>query len=198
MTKIVTLIFLLGMLGACASTYEFVSEPEGASVFTKTASGKTLLGTTPLEFAKSGLPSDAPFTVVIEKQGFRTSELSIMPQDNTKTQIDVKLKNDTSSKGDETLSRMRATLNQIFTVQEHVQKREYADALRKLDLLEVQEPALPEVYMLKGSVFILLKEKRQARKMWEKALQLDPSLMIVKHRLEALESGGNNNVSTPQ
>jgi hypothetical protein len=174
------------MLVGCSTTYQFVTQPDGASVYHQKDGTKALLGTTPLEFKKSALPENAPFTVIFEKSGYEPLNLLITPTDNSHTTVTATMKPGNGNGNDPESIRVRSVLNRVFKVQEHVATRRYAEALSLLRDLEKDEPNLAETYVLKGSVYLMLSDNLQARTAWEKALILDPSLDDVRVQLNKI------------
>jgi tetratricopeptide (TPR) repeat protein len=174
------------MLVGCSTTYQFVTQPDGVSVYHQKDGTKALLGTTPLEFKKSALPENAPFTVMFEKSGYEPLNLVITPTDNSHTTVTATMKPGSGNGNDPESIRVRSVLNRVFKVQEHVATRRYAEALSLLRDLEKDEPNLAETYVLKGSVYLMLNDSTQARSAWEKALSLDPSLDDVRVQLNKI------------
>ena len=180
-------LLLVATLVGCSTTYQFVTQPEGANVYHQKDGSKALLGTTPLEFKKSGLPEDAPFSVIFEKQGYEPLNLLITPTDNSHTTVTATMKPGSASNGNDPESmRVRGVLRRVFKVQEHVATRRYTEALSLLRDLEKDEPNLAETYVLKGSVYLMLNDSAQARLSWEKALTLDSSLDDVRVQLNKI------------
>jgi hypothetical protein len=180
-------LLLVSTLVGCSTTYQFVTQPEGANVYHQKDGSKALLGTTPLEFKKSGLPEDAPFSVIFEKQGYEPLNLLITPTDNSHTTVTATMKPGSASNGNDPESmRVRGVLRRVFKVQEHVATRRYTEALSLLRDLEKDEPNLAETYVLKGSVYLMLNDSAQARLSWEKALTLDSSLDDVRVQLNKI------------
>lgn len=181
---------LLALPLGCATEYRFASTPEAAAVYQITPTSKVLLGETPITFAKTALPTEAPFVVVFEKEGFESKDVSISPTDNSLTTVSVQLKPVRPGGEDVGMKRMRGVLRQIFSIQEKIFQKKYVDALAALKTLEQQESALAEVFVLRGSVYVLLNDPDQARQQWDKALQIDPSLDEVKVSLAKLPKAG--------
>lgn len=174
----------------CATTYKISTLPQGVSVYQKAGADKSFLGETPIEFEKSGLPPDKPFVLVFEKSGFESKELVVTPTDDTRTTVSVTLKPaERGTDGDDTFRRTRSVLLKVFEIQNLVAKKRYVDALTSLNALEEQEPKLPEVFMLRGSVYFMLNEQQLAKNNWEKALELDPALSSVQESLANLKAG---------
>ena len=178
-------VFLF-LLQSCATQYRFISQPSEATVYYVNGSEKTLIGQTPIDFAKSALPSDAPFVVTFEKSGFEIKEISVAPTENTLTTVNVSLKPALGALTDEATKRTRKSVQQIFSIQELTAQKRYVDALASLKKLEESEPNLVEVYVMRGSIYVLLNDTAQARREWEKALKMDPTMDSLKVRLLTL------------
>ncbi|MBP9708739.1 MAG: tetratricopeptide repeat protein [Oligoflexales bacterium] len=172
--------------GGCATHYRFQSQPSEANVFYINGSEKTLIGQTPIDYAKSALPTDTPFVINFEKSGYEQKELSIAPSDNSLTTISVHLKPVLDAVTDATVKRMHDTIQQIFKVQELSSQQRYVDALSALQKLEEAEPTLAEVFVLRGSIYVMLNDKERAKQEWEKALKLAPHLESLKVQLARL------------
>lgn len=180
--SIILVILSCFVVASCATNYRFVSQPNEATVYYENGNQKTLIGQTPIDFSKAALPTDSPFIIIFEKTGFEKKEVSVTPSDNTLTTVSVNLKPSPNA-SDETLKRTRATLQQIFAIQELIAQNKYVDALSGLKKLEEFEPNLPEVYVIRGSVYLLLNDKKQTKQQWEKALKLDPNMESLNVRL---------------
>lgn len=177
---------LLLLLSNCATHYRFQSQPSEANVFYINGSEKTLIGQTPIDYAKSALPTDTPFLLNFEKSGYELKELSIAPSDNSLTTISVHLKPTLDVATDATVKRMHETIQQIFKVQELSSQQRFVDALSALQKLEETEPNLAEVFVLRGSIYVMLNDKERAKQEWEKALKLAPNLESLKVQLSRL------------
>jgi tetratricopeptide (TPR) repeat protein len=176
----------LFLLQSCATQYRFMSQPSEATVFFVNGSQKTMIGQTPIDFSKAALPTDAPFVITFEKSGFETKEISVAPSENTLTTINVSLKPALGALTDEATKRTRKSVQQIFAIQELTAQKRYVDALASLKKLEEAEPNLVEVFVMRGSIYVLLNDTQQARREWEKALKMDPSMESLKVRLLTL------------
>ncbi len=163
-----------------------MSQPSEATVFFVNGSQKTMIGQTPIDFSKAALPTDAPFVITFEKSGFETKEISVAPSENTLTTINVSLKPALGALTDEATKRTRKSVQQIFAIQELTAQKRYVDALASLKKLEEAEPNLVEVFVMRGSIYVLLNDTQQARREWEKALKMDPSMESLKVRLLTL------------
>jgi predicted negative regulator of RcsB-dependent stress response len=67
-------------------------------------------------------------------------------------------------------------------------KQKFVDALAALKKLEEENPNVAEIYSMKGSIYILLNDKLQAKEQWEKALKIDPSLDQLRVRVKAISA----------
>ena len=151
-------------------------------------SDKTLIGQTPIDYTKTNLPSDAPFSIVFEKTGYEPREISVTPTDNSQTIISATLKTADQPFADATTKKIRDTLRRIFEVQELTAKQKFVDALTALKKLEEENPNVAEIFSMKGSIYILLNDKAQAKEQWEKALKIDPSLDQLRTRVKAIST----------
>lgn len=184
-----TLLVAALCTSACASTYTFVSEPSGATVMHQGSGGAAVLGTTPFEFKKAGLPEDKPFVVSFELAGHEPLQVLVTPTDGAHTKVDASLKpGGLGGKDDPALKRARRIVMQVFKVQDLSAQKRYAEAFAELRDLETREPDLAEVYVLKGSLHVVLGEIKAARDAWRRALQLDEKLDNVRERLAKLKT----------
>lgn len=175
------------LLGGCASTYVLQSEPSGAQVSLKQKDGSVALGQTPLDFSASQLPEDQNFVLEFTKPGFETRSVEVMPIKQSRTELTVKLETAAEIKQANELERSRKLVSDIFNIQELVFRRKFVDALTEIKELEKKESKLPELYVLKGSVYFLMNDFEQAKESWKQALQLDPSLANLRLRIADLE-----------
>jgi tetratricopeptide (TPR) repeat protein len=181
----------LSILNSCASTnkYNFQSSPGDASVYYMNGSEKILIGQTPIDFAKTSLPTNTPFTIRFEKEGFDPKEITVTPTTGAQTIVSAPLKLTTTAHPENTTKQIRAIVRKIFEVQELTARQKFMEALATLRKLEDENPEVAEIYAMKGSIYLLLNDKSKAREQWEKALELDPSLDQLRVRIKNLSSG---------
>lgn len=170
----------------CSTTYKINSVPEGATVYHKSGGESAILGTTPMEFKKSGLPDDVPFILTFERDGFEKQDVAVTPTDNSLTMINVNLKPGGSNPNDPALQRARKVVSAVFRIQELAYAKKYVDALASIRELEQSEPDFAEILALKGSLYFVVGDKVQAKEAWERALKLDPGMDSVRTRLGQL------------
>jgi len=176
--------FMLGCFST--SVYKFQSQPTEASVYYVNGAERNLIGVTPIDYTKAALPADAPFTLIFEKTGYESREISVSPTDNSQTTIRAVLKAAKEPIADATTKRVRSVLRRIFEIQELTSRQRYADALAGLNKLEEEEPNVAEIYSMKGSIYLMLNDPSQTRAQWEKALKIDPTLDTLRERLKKL------------
>lgn len=176
------------LLTGCFSTsvYKFQSQPSEATVYYVNGAEKNLIGVTPIDYAKTALPGDAPFTLIFEKTGYETREVSVSPTDNSQTTIRAVLKASKEPFADAGTKRVRDVLRRIFEIQELTSRQRFADALAALNKLEEIEPNVAEIYALKGSIYLMLNDAAQTKTQWEKALKIDPTLDTLRERIKKL------------
>ena len=170
------------------SVYKFQSQPSDATIYYLNGSEKNLVGQTPIDYTKTSLPSDAPFTILFEKQGYEPKEISVTPTDNSQTTISANLKVSKDVMGDATSKRMREILKKVFQVQELTAQTKYVDALALINKVSEQEPNIAELFVLKGSLYFLLNDPTQAKLAWQEALKIDSSLDSLRVRIKSIES----------
>jgi len=194
-SKLLLVLVTALSVSACTTTYEFVSEPDGATVYQTLNGQKALLGTTPFSFKKSGLPTGTPFLVSFERPGFEALDVMITPTDEALTKVTGTLRPGGKGTSDPQLARMRAVITQLFRIQQYAYQKRTVDALALLRELEAKEPDLAEVYLLKGSLYLALNDAEQATVAWRRALTLDPKLDELRAELQRIES--SKGASTP-
>jgi hypothetical protein len=178
-----------GLTGCFAdSVYKFQSQPSDASIYYLNGSEKNLVGQTPIDYTKTSLPNDAPFTILFEKQGYEPKEISVTPTDNSQTTISATLKVSKDSMGDSTSKRMRELLKKVFQVQELTAQSKYVDAIALVNKVAEQEPNIAELFVLKGGIYFLLNDANQAKLAWQEALKIDSSLDTLRPRIKAIEA----------
>ncbi|MEI8027155.1 MAG: hypothetical protein WCI18_12485 [Pseudomonadota bacterium] len=188
--KIFLLFVMTFSLNGCFadSVYKFQSQPSDASIYYLNGSEKNLVGQTPIDYTKTSLPSDAPFTVLFEKQGYESKEISITPTHNSQTIISANLKVSKDNLGDATSKRMREILKKVFQIQELTAQTKYVDALALINKVSEQEPNIAELFILKGSIYFLLNDQTQAKQAWLEALKIDSSLDSLRTRIKSIEA----------
>lgn len=184
--RIHILVALAAVTAGCSTTYKISSVPEGATVYHKGGGDPALLGTTPMEFKKSGLPDDGPFVLSFERPGYEKQDVAVTPTDNALTMINVNLKPSAANPNDPGLLRARKVVSAVFRIQELAAAKKYLDALASIRELEQSEPDFAEILALKGSLYFVVGDKAQAKESWERALKLDPGLDSVRTRLGQL------------
>jgi tetratricopeptide (TPR) repeat protein len=180
------------LMTACLSTsvYKFQSQPTEASVYYVNGTEKSLIGVTPIDYAKTALPGDAPFTLIFEKPGYETREISVSPTDNSRTTIRTTLKASREPSEDVSTKRVREVIRKVFEIQELTSRQRFVDALAAVNKLEEAEPKVAEVYALKGSIYLILNDPTQTKAQWEKALKIDPTLDYLRERIKKLAIPG--------
>jgi tetratricopeptide (TPR) repeat protein len=179
-------LFLTGCF--TTSVYKFQSQPPEASVYYVNGPDKTLVGQTPIDYSKTALPSDAPFTILFEKAGYESREVSISPTDNSQTTISANLKVAKQALGDATTKRVRELLKKIFQIQEFTAQSRYVDALALINKAAEEEPDVAEIFVLKGSVYYLLNDHKQAKLAWQEALKIDSTLDQLRQRIKSIDA----------
>lgn len=182
--SVLSSVFMLGCFST--SVYKFQSQPNEASVYYVNGAERNLIGVTPIDYTKAALPADAPFTLIFEKPGYESREISVSPTDNSQTTIRAVLKAAKEPISDVTTNRVRSVLRRVFEIQELTSRQRYADALAGLNKLEEEEPNVAEIYSMKGSIYLMLNDPSQTRVQWEKALKIDPTLDSLRERLKKL------------
>lgn len=183
-------------LQGCFSTsvYKFQSQPSEASVYYINGNDKVLVGVTPIDYAKTALPTDVTFTLLFEKVGYESREVAVSPTDNSQTTISTVLKSSKEPFADQATKRLRGVLQKIFEIQELTSRQRFVDALAALNKLEENEPNVAEIYAMKGSIYLMLNDIAQTRLQWEKALKVDPTLDHIRARIKnlpAIAKAGN-------
>jgi tetratricopeptide (TPR) repeat protein len=188
------ILISMSTLTSCFSTsiYKFQSTPNDASVYYVNGSEKTLIGQTPIDYTKTNLPTEAPFTIRFEKDGFEPKEIAVTPTDNSQTIISALMKTSAVPFSDAITKKVREVVRRIFDVQELTARQKFVDALAALKKLEDENPGVSEIYTMKGSIYLLLNDKAQAKEQWEKALKLDPGLEQIRVRLNNLSASAND------
>ena len=175
-------------VSGCATTYEILSSPEGASVYQASNGRKALLGVTPFSFKKSGLPYDKPFVLSFERSSYESLDVMVSPTDEAKTKISATLRPGKTDVNDPSVVRMREVISAIFKIQELTFQKRTVDALALIKDLERKEPGLAEVFVLKGSIYASINDPEQARTAWKQALALDSSLDRLKVEIQKLDA----------
>lgn len=191
----ILLVSLLVCSCTTGSLYRFQSQPSEASVFYQNGAEKVMIGLTPIDYTKSALPTASSFTLVFEKEGFDPREVVVSPTDNSQTIISTVLKQSKDVNSDASLKRVRTVLTKFFEVQELISRRKFVDALALLTKIEDAESSLPEVHVMRGSIYMLLNDTVQAKNSWEKALKIDPGLNDIRVRIKSL--GESNKRKSP-
>jgi tetratricopeptide (TPR) repeat protein len=127
-----------------------------------------------------------PFTLLFEKPGYEAREISVSPTDNSQTTISTVLKSSKEPFADAATKRLRDVLRKIFEIQEMTSRQRFVDALAALNKLEESEPNVAEIYAMKGSIYLMLKDVSQTKAQWEKALKIDPTMDQLRVRIKNL------------
>jgi tetratricopeptide (TPR) repeat protein len=162
--------------GCATSSYLVNSNPPGASVyyFDPQTQKKFLMGTTPLSYGKGSLPKESAFTMSVEKDGFLTQELPVAPTDESKTIINVTLKNDPTGSG-KSNREINTVVTGLFRAQQMIYKRQYQAAIIELDQILKEKPDVVQAHVMRGTTFYLMNEMASAVDSWKKAYKIDPS-----------------------
>ncbi len=166
---------VLALLQSCAmSSYNITSDPPAASVyyFDPSTQKRFLMGTTPLTYKKSSIPSDKPFLVSVEKEGYQAVETPVAPNDGTQTFLAFKLKPDPTgiTRGDMEINQ---TVKTLFKAQSLIFQKKYQSAIVELDKALKEKPNLIQALVMRGTAYYLLQDLNSAFEAWRKALSLD-------------------------
>lgn len=170
------------------SVYRFQSQPSDVSVYYLNGTEKTLVGQTPIDYTKTALPSDAPFTILFEKNGYQSKEISVTPTENSQTVISASMKIAKDELTDAFSKRISEIIKNVFQVQEFTAQTKYVDALSLINKVIEKEQNIAELFVLKGSIYYLLNDQSQARLSWLEALRIDPSLDNLRSRISSIEA----------
>ena len=172
---LVWFLSIILLLSGCASTYQIHSTPEGALVSYQdsTTGRETYLGSTPLSYSKSSLPSDRAFLLNFKKDGFLPATAPVAPTDESNTILTVNLKPNEHGPSEINKEWNDAVLR-LFNAQNLIYRKRFHEALIELDKLIQAKPDLVEAHVMKGTSYYLLNEMGSALAAWRTALKLDP------------------------
>ncbi len=172
----IALLILLGGLAGCASNYQVVSTPSGASVFydDPTNHRQIYMGVTPLAYSKAALPQSESFMLVVTKKGFKTESLPLAVTDESKTVVSVFLKPVDPDDKKQT-SEIDSAVSLLLGAQKLLYQRRFHAAILELDKILADKPDLAEAHAMKGTSYYLLNELPSAIASWKTALKLAPN-----------------------
>lgn len=173
--RILLLILTLVNFGCASSSYYITSNPSGANVyyFDPGTQKKFLLGATPIEYSKSSIPTDGPFMMSFEKEGFHSQEVPVTNSDEAKTVVNVKMKPDPEGVKDDAV--LNGILTRLFKAQGLIFKKQYQAAIIDIDKVIEERPGISQAYVMKGTAYYMLKEMPSAIEAWKKALKMEPN-----------------------
>ncbi len=179
--KIIYLLIAVKLLSlsywCLAEDLTITSNPEQAEIFVKSSASDpgVKIGKTPLKipmnevvtnFAKSNV-----FILEINKEGFDTYRVLLTRTGSNDIELSVNME---VSKNLKLVKDVDYLVTQLFEVQRQIRTKDYADALKKLDLLEKDFPHYSCVYELKGSAYYLSKDFSKALSYYRKAFSINP------------------------
>ncbi|MEQ1878393.1 MAG: hypothetical protein ABL958_17250 [Bdellovibrionia bacterium] len=131
------------------------------------------MGSTPLNYSKSALPTESAFMISLEKDGFLTQEIPVAPTDESKTMISINMRGDPA--GSTNANRdLNVVATGLFRAQELIYKKQYQAAVVELDKIIKDKPEIVQAHVMKGTAYFLLNELPSATEAWKKAMKLDP------------------------
>ena len=161
---------------ACSSSsYLFHADPTGTSVFyiDEKTQAKQLLGVTPINFSKSSLPTESPFLLSFEKEGFITQQVPVAPSNDARTTVAVTLRMDPVAEKQPN-AEMNKYINRILGVQNLIYKKRIQSAIIELDQIIRDKPDIIQAHIMRGTCYYILNEVSTAIESWKTALTLDP------------------------
>jgi tetratricopeptide (TPR) repeat protein len=163
------LILILG-----CGKYYISSVPGNAKVYIENprTGEKYYLGVTPLKVPKSKIDLEEPFYLVFEKGGYETAKVPVAPIASGDVIVEAKLVS--TGTGSEEVKFAREVLSRFYEAQKLVAKGKYHEAIAILDGIIRELGDFPEVYMLRGSIYRILKDDEKAIADWKKASELNP------------------------
>lgn len=174
MNSMTLLTLGLGLTACASGSYQMTSEPAGASVFyfDPSTQKRMLVGVTPLTYKKSTIPSDKPFLMSVEMEGYETQETPVAPNDGSKTFMHFKMKPNPKGLKKSDLE-INQIVNALFKSQMLIYQKKYQAAVLELDSLLKDRPNLVQALVMKGTAFYMLQDLNSAVEVWKKALALD-------------------------
>lgn len=188
-------ILIIGSLSlsyiACSTgNLKVESQPEGAEVYVS-VNGQTArkVGVTPLSIAENQVNSgNESFQISVMKEGF-ASEHVLAPGTTfaRSSNIQVKLKEQISSKQNISDEALQKVSSQVAYSIELIKNKEYDNAERSLLNLQTQFPNVATVHELLGNVYYLRKDLSRAYTSYKKALNLNPNNLDTTRMIQKIE-----------
>jgi len=185
--KILALFALVLELSSCSttSTFNVKSDPLQADVYFKLPKNgeKKTLGKTPIQMPMAELKQTLGdelaagqyFTLIIEKQGFK-SETVMIPASRfgtMMTDIEVSLK---KGNDDQEEKLAKDVLNRLFLAQKFALTQQFERAQIELDKILVDYPKFSRAMSMRASIFYVQKNYQESLKWYEEALKVDPQM----------------------
>lgn len=187
------IIILTLFLAACSSkSYLTIkTKPESATIsaFNEKTQAFEPIGQTPVIIKDQDLAYLESGVLKIEKKGFVTENIIFPAGSISSTEITFQLKENHEWIGKESKSISKVaediakTLHQI---NRHTSAREYNSALTLSNTLIDKYPDTSLFYDIRGSIYLLLNQREEARRNFQKSLELSPGNLKTKALLEKI------------
>ena len=173
-SKILLILFSVATVACSTSSYLLNSSPSGVSVFhIDDKQNRELLGETPLAYSKSSLPTEAPFLLSFEKEGFIPQQVPVAPTNDSRTTVSVNMKVDPVLEKQPN-AEMNKIIKRIIRAQNMIYKKRIQSALVELDQILKEKPDIVQAHIMKGTCYYILNELPTALESWKVALSLEP------------------------
>lgn len=194
-----SLLFIF-TLNACASKLVVQSEPSNASVFITVPgkSEKVKIGETPLELTESQINENLKLTpessqwveFTLEKKDFQGKTIFIPSNRWGELSKIVKIQLKPSEDSATTVDKL---LKHFFNAKKFVETRQYEAAHQEIDRVLEVDSKMTQALNMKAGVYYLQGNIDEARKLYKKALDIDPGSSDAIKMLEKLQkdSGGS-------
>lgn len=172
---------LLFFLSGCASNFIVKSDPSEADVYVKTTGrdeeislGKTPLSL-PLEELQQKVRIDSAsgeyFDLIVKKKDYQTKTLAVPASrmGHRETLVAVKLK-----QGQDDSKTVSLLLQHLFNAQKLANERSFEKAQSEIDKALAIDPTFSRAMSLRGSIFFVQKQYKEALTWFGKALDADP------------------------
>jgi tetratricopeptide (TPR) repeat protein len=173
-------LLILGLLSLSLSLYaqklDIKSNPEEAEIFIATDEnsppqkiGKTPYTTNLKELIQTYVKKNN-FIIELRKEGFESYKVLFTKTSNLDVELAVSLE---VSRAIKTIKKHDMLVTELFDVQKLIRGKNFSDAIKKLDILEKDNPQFSVIAELKATTYYMMKDMEKALTYYRKAFAIN-------------------------
>lgn len=189
MKKFIPLLILVG----CSTTSKLtvMTKPEKATVtyYNEKSQSYESIGETPFSISGKQLKENKMGVLRVEKPGYVTENIVIPTTSLGSTDVSLNLRENSQwiSKESKSISKVAEDIaDHLNQINRYTNSRSYTEALGVTNKLINKYPETSIFYDIRGSIHLLLNQKEEAKRNFQKSLEINPANLKTKALLEKI------------